>query len=135
MPQPRKKFAARRNWSASSAKLNLCSCRPLSSTHHNANASGRSRAQRSTTSAAKLKYCGGTTTLHSSTAPLDPQLAVERAVLDRFGYVLRLDALRTVEIGNRARDLEDAVVGAGAQVQFGHCHFQELLALVVEFAV
>ena len=44
-----------------------------------------------------------------------PRLTVKRAILNRFGEVHRADGLGSVEVGNRARDLEDAVEGAGAE--------------------
>ena len=46
-----------------------------------------------------------------------PQVAVERAVLDGFGDMFRLNAFRGGQVGDRAGDLQDAVVGAGAEVQ------------------
>ena len=47
-----------------------------------------------------------------------PHLPVQRAVLDRFAEVGGIDFLRAGEVGDGARDLEDAVVGAGAEVEF-----------------
>ena len=43
-----------------------------------------------------------------------PQLPVERAILNGFGYVVGGDLFRAGQIGNRARDLKNAIVGAGA---------------------
>ncbi len=41
-----------------------------------------------------------------------PERAIEGAVLDRFADVLGSDVIFAVEIGNRARDFEDAIVSA-----------------------
>jgi hypothetical protein len=43
------------------------------------------------------------------------RLPIQTAVLDRFGDVLLMDVPRVVKIGNRAGDLEDAVVGSGRE--------------------
>ena len=62
---------------------------------------------------------------------LDPERAVKGPILDRFAHVLRRDVdLATgrvrptgglvIEIGDGARDFQDAVVGAGAEIQFAH---------------
>ena len=48
------------------------------------------------------------------------QIPVEAAVLDRFEQVRGSDGLGAGEVGDGARDLEDAVVGAGGQMQFLH---------------
>jgi hypothetical protein len=70
-----------------------------------------------------------------SASLLNPKGAIEGAVLDGFADVLGGDGVGSVEIGDRARDLEDTVVGAGAEVQFGHRNADELLRFVAEFAV
>ena len=54
---------------------------------------------------------------------LRPQIPVESAVLDGFADVLGEDRFGASEIGDGAGDFEDAVVGAGAEVQFRHGHF------------
>jgi hypothetical protein len=41
------------------------------------------------------------------------QIPVETAILDGFEKVVRGDGVGPGEVGDRARDLEDAVVGAG----------------------
>jgi hypothetical protein len=42
-----------------------------------------------------------------------PQIPIQSAVLDRLGEVLGADRGRFREIGDRAGDFQDAVVGAG----------------------
>ena len=66
---------------------------------------------------------------------LRPELPVQRAVLDRFGDVLAGDVLRAGQVGNRAGDLQDAVVGAGAEVQIGHGELQQLHRRLIQRAV
>jgi len=58
--------------------------------------------------------------------------AVEGAVLDGFGDVVPLDVLRVFEVRDGAGDLEDSVVGAGADAQFVNGHLQDVSPLVVE---
>ena len=48
------------------------------------------------------------------------QRSVELAVLDGLANVRLGDVIGTVEVGDGAGDLEDACVGTGAQVVFGH---------------
>ena len=43
---------------------------------------------------------------------LNPKRAIERAVLNRFAHVLRRDVDLVVQIGNGARDFQDAIVSA-----------------------
>ena len=43
-----------------------------------------------------------------------PERPVERSVLNRLGNVFGLKLRNTVEIGNRARNFQDAVMSAGA---------------------
>jgi hypothetical protein len=49
--------------------------------------------------------------------PSDPELPVERPVLERLADVLGLDAFRAREVGDHAGDFQDAVVGAGAGLE------------------
>jgi hypothetical protein len=44
----------------------------------------------------------------------NPECAIEGAILDRFADVLGRDVALAVEIGDRARDLQDPIVGTGA---------------------
>jgi hypothetical protein len=54
----------------------------------------------------------------------NPQGAVEGAVADGFEEVGWLDGVGGGEVGDGAADFEDAVVGAGAEVEFVHGLFQ-----------
>ena len=47
-------------------------------------------------------------------ALLNPQRAIERAILDCFADVFGSDVALAIEVGNRARDFQDAIVTAGA---------------------
>lgn len=49
-----------------------------------------------------------------------PQSSIQRAVLNCLTDVTGFDPLAAAEISDRAGDFEDAVVGAGAQVQILH---------------
>ena len=48
--------------------------------------------------------------------PSDPQLAVERTVLNRFGDVVGMDGFSAVKVGNGAGDFQDSIVGAGTEI-------------------
>ena len=50
-----------------------------------------------------------------SLGALSPIRAIQRTVLHRFGQMLGFDIGRGVEVGDGARDFEDAVVGAGGK--------------------
>ena len=63
------------------------------------------------------------------------QFPVEAAILDRFEDVLGLDRLAGIQIRDRARDLEDAVVGARGKIHRFHRVFQILRAGVVKLAM
>jgi len=52
-----------------------------------------------------------------------PDLAVQGAVLDGLGNVLGRDAFGAGQVGNRAGHLQNAVVGAGAELEFGRRRF------------
>ena len=56
-------------------------------------------------------------------------------VLNRLRQVMRLDLRRTLQIGDSARQLEDAVEGAGAHAQLRHAGAQQALAGLVQAAV
>ena len=63
-----------------------------------------------------LAQCGShDTTLHSVHGHecLSPIRAVERAVLNRFAEMSWGDCVGGFEVGDAARDFQDAVVGAG----------------------
>ena len=68
--------------------------------------------------------------LHS----LGPVGAVEGAVLDGLGDVARQDLFRVFEVGDGARDAQDAVVGAGGEAELGDGVFHLLFAFAVELA-
>lgn len=55
--------------------------------------------------------------------------------MDGFADVVRENGGRVVQVGDGAGDFQNPVVGAGAEVQFGHCHSDEVLAGFVELAV
>jgi len=57
-----------------------------------------------------------------------------RPVLQRLRQMRRLDLCLTGQVGNRTRNLEDAVKGAGAQAHLGHRAFHQPLARVVQLA-
>jgi hypothetical protein len=52
-----------------------------------------------------------------------PELAVQTAVLDRLGDMLRRNGLGPGEVGNGARHFEDTIVAPGAQTQAAHGAF------------
>ena len=68
---------------------------------------------------------GGT---RSPSVPIPP---VERAVIDGFAEMDGGDFFAVVEVGDRAADAEDFVVGAGRQAEFVHGGFQEGLGVPV----
>ena len=49
--------------------------------------------------------------------------------------MLRRDLSLAIEISDSARNFQDAIVGAGAQVQFVHCYANQVLRILSEFAV
>lgn len=60
---------------------------------------------------------------------------VEGAVLDCFGEVRDLDGLCGLEVGDGARDFEDAVMGAGTHSLLEHGALEKALGIRAEFAV
>ena len=66
---------------------------------------------------------------HIESVVLGPVGAVEGAVLDGFGYVFGLDGWRLFDIGDGAGDLEDAVVGAGAESLLSHGALEQAFAV------
>src|SRR5207249_12303807 len=71
----------------------------------------------------------------SSQKMLRPVAAVEGPVLDGFGDVRGADGLGALDVGNGARDFQNAVVGAGAQTQAGHGVFEQAFALGRNIAI
>jgi len=63
-----------------------------------------------------------------------PQLTVERTELDRLADVVAGNVFSAGQVGDGARDFQDSVVGAGAQVQVRHRKLQQILRRVVQFA-
>src|ERR1700761_5830720 len=66
---------------------------------------------------------------------LRPVAAVERAVLNGFGDVLDGDAFGCVEVGDRASNLEDAVVRSSAEALLLHGALEEFFGVAGELAV
>ena len=46
----------------------------------------------------------------------DPQCAIETSILNRLAYVFGSDGFGGIKVGDGARDFENAIVGAGAEV-------------------
>lgn len=65
----------------------------------------------------------------------EAELAVEGAVLDRFEDVVGAELVLSGEVGDGAGDLEDAIVGAGGEIELLHSLLEELGALGGDFAV
>ena len=55
----------------------------------------------------------------------NPQLTVERAILNGFREMLRLDDLLLRKVSDGAGDFDDLVVGAGGEVEIVQGRFQE----------
>ena len=53
---------------------------------------------------------------------LDPERSIEGPILDRFAHVLWQDVDLIVQVGDGARNFQDSIVSARAQVQFTHRH-------------
>ena len=66
---------------------------------------------------------------------LRPQIAIQRPVLNGLVEVGGFDGIGSLQVGDGAGDLQDAVVGAGAKSEFLHRHFQHVLAILVQGAV
>lgn len=84
-----------------------------------------------------LSVTPGASSLEPSLAAsilLLPERAVEGAVLDCFRDVPGQDLLRLFEVRDRARDAQDAIVGAGRQAELDDCVFHLFFALTVELA-
>ena len=66
---------------------------------------------------------------------LSPELAIQRAVLDCLADVFGGNGFAAREVGDGACDFEDAIVGAGAEVEAFHGHPQHVLGVGAEGAV
>src|SRR6185369_12501843 len=64
-----------------------------------------------------------------------PQLPIQRAKLDRFRNVVGHDFLGPDQVGNGARDFQNAVVSASTEVHFGHRHLEQLHRGFVQRAI
>ena len=64
-----------------------------------------------------------------------PQLSVQCAETDSFSDVIGGDAVGAFEVGDGAGDFQDAIVGAGAEVVFGHGGLEHGECRFVERAV
>ena len=58
-----------------------------------------------------------------------------RPILQRFREVVGLDGVAAVEVGDGAGELEDAVKGAGAELELRHRRLDQRLPRLVELAV
>ena len=56
-------------------------------------------------------------------------IPIHHPVLNGFGDMGGADVFLRSQVGDGAGDLEDAVVGAGAETEFGHRRLQELLGI------
>jgi hypothetical protein len=63
--------------------------------------------------------------VRKANAALCPPFAVERAILNRLGDVRRADRFDTGEIGDGARNLEDAGIGTRREAELRHGAFDE----------
>jgi len=66
--------------------------------------------------------------LHSST----PHLTIKSTVLNRFAEMGGVHFFRPGEIGDGTGDFQDAVVSAGAEIEFAERHAQQAFAFGVE---
>ena len=60
---------------------------------------------------------------------------IQTAVLDGFGNMIHADIAAAVKVCNRARDLEDAVVGPGGKPELVDGRFQQVAAGRIDGAV
>src|ERR1022692_4477256 len=63
-----------------------------------------------------------------------PIITIQTAILHRFRHVLGGDGLGFAQVGDGARQLEDAVVCAGRESHAAHGHFERALAGLVQRA-
>jgi hypothetical protein len=64
-----------------------------------------------------------------------PKIAIQCAILDRLQEMRRKDTLPAGQIGNRAGNLEDAMISSGAQMKFLHGAMEEFFAFRFQLAV
>ena len=63
-----------------------------------------------------------------------PIVSIQAAILDRFGNVSGLNPCRMVEVSQCAGNLQNAVIGAGAEADLGHGMFEMLPRVVVDLS-
>src|SRR5271167_931645 len=63
-----------------------------------------------------------------------PKRPVQRSMLNRLGNEFRFELRSGIEVGNRARDFQNAVMGAGAESLRSHGAFEQALAISGELA-
>src|SRR5437868_6765826 len=63
-----------------------------------------------------------------------PQLAIQAAIADGLDHVALANVRGFFQVGARAGDPQDAIVGSSRQPQVLHCLFEKLAPLVVEGA-
>src|SRR5438445_3823544 len=66
---------------------------------------------------------------------LSPERPIQRPILNRLRNVLAFDLRIGIKIGDGPRDLQDAVVGTGAQTLLLHSAFQHALAVRAQIAI
>src|SRR5581483_6999795 len=64
---------------------------------------------------------------------LCPEGSIQSSVLNGFGDVFGQDRRGQLQIGNRARDFQDSIVGPGTQALLRDSSFQQALTVVGEF--
>ena len=58
---------------------------------------------------------------------LHPERPIERPILNRFAHMLRRDLSLAIEISDSARNFQDPIISAGAQIQFVHGYANQVL--------
>ena len=64
-----------------------------------------------------------------------PKIPVQRAILNGLQEMRGKYTFASGEIGNRARDLEDAIISSGAQMEFFHRAVEKFAALCIQLAI
>ncbi len=63
-----------------------------------------------------------------------PVVSIQTPILDGLGQVLGGDAIGVIEVRNRPRDFQNAIMRAGAEAHSTNRHFERTLAGVVKRA-
>src|SRR6267142_782038 len=66
---------------------------------------------------------------------LQPQVAIQCSILDRFGKMLRFEIFGAFKIGDGASHFQNAVIASGREAEFGDGVFQDLFAFRSQRAV